>query len=301
MMKDRATSAVLASFAGDALSLGAHWIYSAEMIARDFGRVEFYSDPAPDSYHPTKKKGEFTHYGDQVLVLLESLSAVGAFDPQDFSRRWQELFTGYHGYYDQATRETLKNFAGGKPFPEAGAVSNDLSGAVRIAPLAYAFREDEEKLVSAARTQTGMTHRDGLTVDASEFFARVVFRVMHGRKPVQACEEVADRYFPGSSILQHVKKGVARCSSETVTTIGELGQDCHLPSAFPSVVHTICRYENDLKEALIQTVMAGGDSAARGLAVGMVLGAHLGMEAIPREWIEGLKKRTEIMALLGRL
>ena len=48
-------------------------------------------------------------------------------------------------------------------------------------------------------------------------------------------------------------------------------------------------------------MMAGGDSAARGMAVGMVLGAHLGVEAIPQEWIEGLKKREEIEELLYKI
>ena len=56
-----------------------------------------------------------------------------------------------------------------------------------------------------------------------------------------------------------------------------------------------------MREALIQNVMAGGDSAARGMAVGMVLGAHLGVEAIPQEWIEGLKKREEIEELLDKI
>ncbi|HVN71040.1 MAG TPA: ADP-ribosylglycohydrolase family protein [Desulfomonilia bacterium] len=56
-----------------------------------------------------------------------------------------------------------------------------------------------------------------------------------------------------------------------------------------------------MREALIQNVMAGGDSAARGMAVGMVLGAHLGVEAIPQEWIEGLKKREEIEELLYKI
>jgi len=86
-MKDKAMAMVLASFAADSLALGAHWIYSTGKITKDFGRIEQFLNPDPDSYHATKKKGEFTHYGDQALVLLESLAARSGFDPEDFSRR----------------------------------------------------------------------------------------------------------------------------------------------------------------------------------------------------------------------
>jgi ADP-ribosylglycohydrolase len=67
------------------------------------------------------------------------------------------------------------------------------------------------------------------------------------------------------------------------------------------VVHLIARYERDLKEALIQSVMAGGDSAARGMLVGMVLGAYLGPECIPQEWLSELRKRKQIMELLTKI
>jgi ADP-ribosylglycohydrolase len=300
-MKDKAKAMVLASFAADSLALGAHWIYSTEKIARDFGRIESFLAPDPDSYHPTKKKGEFTHYGDQSFVLLESLASRGGFDPQDFSRLWQQLFAGYKGYYDQATKATLENLSLGKTFLEAGSSSNDLSGAARIAPLVYCLGHNEEGLVVAARTQTDLTHRDSLTVDASGFFARVACRVLQGMKPVSAIEEVSSSFFKGSRLQLWAGKGIESCSGESVQTIKTFGQDCHTPDAFPSVIHLVCRYENDLKEALVQNVMAGGDSAARGMAVGMILGAHLGMEAIPAEWIEGLKKGPEIEKLLDKM
>jgi ADP-ribosylglycohydrolase len=300
-MKDKAKAMVLASFAADSLALGAHWIYSTDKIARDFGRIETFLAPDPDSYHAAKKKGEFTHYGDQAFVLLESLAARGGFDPEDFSRLWQRLFAGYKGYYDQATKGTLENLSLGKAFLEAGSSSNDLSGAARIAPLVYCFTQDEEGLVLAARTQTDMTHRDGLTVDASEFLARLAFRVLHGISPVSAIEEVSSTFLKGSRLQLWADKGIESCPDESVQAIKTFGQDCHTPDAFPSVIHLICRHEADLKEALVQNVMAGGDSAARGMAVGMILGAHLGMEAIPAEWIEGLKKGPEIEKLLDRI
>jgi ADP-ribosylglycohydrolase len=59
------------AFVADALSLGVHWVYNTGVIDKKFGRVERYYDPLT-SYHKGKQAGDFTHYGDQMLVLLES-------------------------------------------------------------------------------------------------------------------------------------------------------------------------------------------------------------------------------------
>ena len=47
--------------------------------------------------------------------------------------------------------------------------------------------------------------------------------------------------------------------------------------------------------------MAGGDSAARGMAIGMLLGAHLGEAAIPAPWLAEMERQKEILDLLGEL
>jgi ADP-ribosylglycohydrolase len=86
-----------------------------------------------------------------------------------------------------------------------------------------------------------------------------------------------------------------------VLVIGRFGQSCHADEAFPGVIHLVARYEKDLKEALIQSVMAGGDSAGRGMMVGMVLGAYLGLKSLPAEWISGLKREKEIRAMIDRI
>jgi ADP-ribosylglycohydrolase len=88
---------------------------------------------------------------------------------------------------------------------------------------------------------------------------------------------------------------------ESVPAIGSFGQSCHTPVAFPGVIHLIAKYEKDLKEALVQAVMAGGDNAARGLAVGMILGAHLGEQHLPEEWVKDLRKGGEIKNLLHQI
>jgi ADP-ribosylglycohydrolase len=300
-MDDKAKAMVMASFCADSLALGVHWIYDTGKIERDFGRVDRLLKPRPDSYHPSKQEGEFTHYGDQSLVLLESLAACHGFDPADFSKRWQDLFRDYTGYFDHATKDTLKNLAQGTPPLDAGSESNELSAASRIAPLVYCLRRDEEALAKAARAQAGMTHRDGSSLDSAEFFARTAFRVLNGSGPVAAAREVADRFFKDTGIHQWTEQGLQSCDRDSVEVIRGFGQSCPAPSLFPGVIHIICRYENDMKEALVQGVMAGGDSAARGMAVGMILGAHLGMDSVPAEWLKGMKKTKKIEQLLKSL
>ena len=270
-MQDKAEAMVLASFAADSLALGAHWIYDIGEIDRKFGRVEGLLKPLENSYHATKDLGGFTHYGDQTLVLLESIVASSGFDIDDFARRWRKLFETYKGYVDKATRATLANFASGKNPEESGSSSSDLAGAARIAPLVYRYRNDLGELLSSAKTQTAMTHDNPSVIDASDFFARVVLRVLEEKHPI-AIREVREEHFRESVLGQWTAEGIESARSDTRSAILKFGQSSDVERAFPSVVHLIGKYEGNLREALVENVMAGGDSAARGLLVGMILG-----------------------------
>ncbi|MFZ0944467.1 MAG: ADP-ribosylglycohydrolase family protein [Syntrophobacteraceae bacterium] len=297
-MQDKAEAMVMASFAADSLALGAHWIYDIGEIDRKFGRVEGLLKPLANSYHATKDLGEFTHYGDQTLVLLESIAASSGFDIDDFARRWKKLFGAYNGYVDKATKATLANFASGKNPQESGSSSSDLAGAARIAPLVYLYRHDLEDLLSNAKTQTAMTHDNPSVINASDFFARVIWRVLQGETPLSAIREVRENHFRESVLGQWTAEGIESARSDTRGAILKFGQSCDAERAFPSVVHLIGKYEGNLREALVENVMAGGDSAARGMVVGMILGAHLGFGAIPIEWLSGLKRYQHIVELL---
>ena len=291
-MKEQAEAMVLASFTADALALGAHWIYDTAVIDNDIGRVDNLRKPPENSFHRTKKAGEFTHYGDQSQVLLDSIAANKGFHIEHFARSWQSFMDDYSGYRDHATKDTLKNIAAGKDPTASGSGSTELGGAVRIAPLIFTLRKNREQLLSDARKQTAMTHNDPLVVESAEYLADVVLKVLQGTAPSAAFRTAA----PTRPRLQKlIDKGLATSGNQTRATIKAFGQTCDTAAALPGVIHLSTTYENDLKSALIENVMAGGDSAARGMAVGMILGAHLGRQAIPDQWLKDLKAYNRIV------
>jgi ADP-ribosylglycohydrolase len=300
-MKEKPKAMVLASFAADALALGAHWIYNTRVIDKKFGRVDHFIKPERPTYHSTKDRGEFTHYGDQSLILLESVAGSEGFDLTDFSERWQRLFDNYDGYVDGATKGTLENLAAGKSPAEAGSDSDDLAGAARIAPLVYVYRNDLQELMAGARAQTAFTHQNSAVIKSAAFFATIAYEVLAGTAPLAAIDQAQKNAFHSDPFKEWIQMGLESVEQDSRQAILDLGQMCEIPAAFPGVIHLIAKYENDLKAALVENVMAGGDSAGRGLLAGMVLGAHLGMEAIPPEWLSDMKAYPQIVDILAKI
>jgi ADP-ribosylglycohydrolase len=297
LMKENLNAALWGAFAADALSLGVHWVYNTGVIDKKFGRVEQYYDPLT-SYHKGKKAGDFTHYGDQMLLLLDAVKD-GGFDPDRFADRWRAFFTNYTGYFDKATTATLDKMAAGSPPTESGSDSDDLAGAARLAALLPVFKNDGQGLVQAARQQTAITHNNPQVIACADFFARTVWSVLKGQGPLEAVNSVLSRHVTDSVIADLIQAGIASQDRETRDSIAEFGQMCSVEAGLPSAIHLIARYADDYKNAMIENVMAGGDSSARGVLAGMVLAAAHGMNAIPAPWITKMNAHARIKALLA--
>ena len=94
-----------------------------------------------------------------------------------------------------------------------------------------------------------------------------------------------------------VQEGLQSATIETRQAMLDFGQMCEIEAAFPCVIHLVARYEDDLSRCLKENAMAGGDSAGRGLVAGMLLGAHLGLEAIPERCLTEMKAYGRISEL----
>ena len=69
----------------------------------------------------------------------------------------------------------------------------------------------------------------------------------------------------------------------------KVGKASPTEGALPGSLYFALRYQHSLEEALIANAGVGGDSAVRGMVIGMLLGAVHGRGGIPQRWLNNLK------------
>ena len=301
---DIAANIVLFAFIGDALSLGPHWVYNQDEIRAKFGRVTDYSAPIT-TYHPGKVAGDFTHYGDQALILLKSVAEDHGFNLERFAARWCAFWEDQSNvvYRDGATRQTLEHLQAGVPLERAGSDSHDIGGAGRIGPLFLLEWQTEDALIEAMRRETAFTHATDEVVASAEFFGRVVLAVRAGVAIPEALNSVmTSKAWPALPESWLAAAQVSASSAETDSAaLKAHGLSCHTDGAFPGICHLLLRYPTDPVTAFIENATAGGDNAARGLILGLVYGARFSATTLPAEWLDGLNARAEIVDLIDQL
>ena len=281
-LKNKKFGLLFGSYCADALSLGVHWIYDPQELAKKHGRVTHYMAPGGDSYHPHKQAGDQGHVGDQSLCLLKFLTRERKWDPSNFMDDWLGMWPDYNDYVDGATKATLANIQNQTDKTQGGSDSVEIAGPARIAPLiAFLTSSSESEVVKAAAEQTMLTHRSKEAEESANFLAKAGYRLIHGANLPDTLNETAPQWA--------LKKADSLLSENAVDAIGKLGPACSISSALPSVLYLALKHGDDIETAFIENAMAGGDNCARGLALGILLGAANGISSIPEHWIADLK------------
>jgi ADP-ribosylglycohydrolase len=232
--------------------------------------------------------------GDQALRLLQFLQREKRWDAAAFLDDWRAMWPGYTDYFDKATKGTLANLEKGADATNSGAASDELAGPARMAPLvAFLAHEEEAKVAAAAIEQTALTHRSPAAAEAAEFLARATHRLLEGAPLIETLRALAPPWAMSAAeeVLPHT----------ATEAIGKLGRACPISAALPAVIFLVLKLGHDPEEAFIENAMAGGDNCARGLALGMLLGAAHGLEDLPKRWRDGLRATPMLESFLAAL
>eukprot|EP00933_Yihiella_yeosuensis_P000047 TRINITY_DN10007_c0_g1_i1.p1 TRINITY_DN10007_c0_g1~~TRINITY_DN10007_c0_g1_i1.p1 ORF type:complete len:383 (+),score=88.59 TRINITY_DN10007_c0_g1_i1:183-1331(+) len=270
------------------------------------------------NYHPGQKAGDQTDYGEYNILVLEYLasrtgdSATKKIGLKGLIPHWQKRLNSpsWGAWKCTQTKQTLEQVQMGSAYNQLGGYSNAMS--LRHAA-AHAVFDKEDDISKAART-TMFTHRNEEALGGGEFFGRVAHRIIHNNlKPREAIEQVAatmSKWFQDKA-----KQGIAKFEEATdpskplskeefvddlaMTSMARLwdvgksepikvGKASPTEGTMPSSIYIILKYQDDPMAGFKANAMVGGDNAARSVAIGLVLGAYHGVDAIPKEFQKSL-------------
>lgn len=293
--------------------MGTHWIYNLEDLKTFYPEVKGFEDPRPGHYHEGKKAGDFTHYGEAALLLLESVAESDGLDVAEFGRRFLQHFasSSYSGYLDSSTRGTIENAkldADGQPPADfsfqAGADDDQLATATSLTPVVARYHDAPDLLEQVARA-TRVRQNHPRSVAYMRTYAQILAELLSGtdmHSAIHRVEESAakDPAF-GEELAKRFRDVFERKHLSTTEATARLGQSCPLKNSFPSALVAVVQTPDDFEGTLLRICAAGGDNAGRGAMAGAMLGAYLGGSAIPESLRDRLVHKDRIGAALESL
>ena len=238
---------------------------------------------------------ELSLYGKQMLWLLEYITESKVYDPFVFGDIWKKNMQQHDEYIDKASSDTLVNLKSGRTYLGAGSASHDLSVVGRHAPIIFTLTGMDEMLESI-KFHTCLTHMSKEAIDASKYIAEVTLAMIYNLDISNTLQERAKFY--GKEIEAEVEKGFSLKDKPFKMVLKTLGTGSDINGALALTVYLLLNHHEDFDTLLQQNLKAGGDSAARGMVAGMILGARYGFEKIVPKWIEEVKEYEALSRLI---
>jgi len=305
--RSRVLGAVLGAAVGDALGHPTEFL-SHQEIQRKYGRsgvtgFELWWERDGRRFAP------YTDDTQMAEIVLRALTAharrVAAMDPameeiaSGFAR-WSVEPQGGHRAPGNACMRGAGRLRSGVGWREAGGPSDGGCGSVmRAYPFGLLFYDDIERAEHWAVEHSYMTHGDPIALAACAAMAVGVAHEVRGSTPatvLSSMVEAAGRHDPGTAKMAEDALADADAGAEPEDVLGRLqGWAAH--EAIAGAMFVVARHERDLRGALLEGANAAGDSDSIATLAGALLGARLGIEALPADWIRDVERSGELRSL----
>lgn len=189
------------------------------------------------------------------------------------------------------TKGAALSLKDGIHWSESGLNSKTCGSLMRVGILGFIFRNDPEKLIKAASLSGRITHSHPAADAASVAGAYAVKLALDGVHPeemflplLSVTEGISDEF---TEAFKHSYE-LAHSNLSDENALKKLGQGWYADETFALAYFCILRYPDNYKKAVQTAVNITGDSDSVASVAGGILGARLGVEAIPISWIEAL-------------
>ncbi|MCC6877037.1 MAG: ADP-ribosylglycohydrolase family protein [Sandaracinaceae bacterium] len=304
----RYAGAVLGGASGDAMGHPTEFVGSFEAIRKKWPpsgveRFELYWERDGKRFAPYT---DDTQMAEQVLRALLWGREQGA-DLDATMRHMAKLFVewgnapqGGHRAPGNACLAGCRNLAKGVPWAEAGGERAGGCGSVmRAYPFGLLFASDLVKCEAWSVAHSKLTHRDPIALAASAAMAVGVARIVRDEPLDLVLSEMvaaACRYSPSTAAMMARAIDEAQQGVEPETTLQRLqGWAAH--EAIAAAVYVLARHPDDPRAAILEGANTPGDSDSIATLAGSLVGARVGVGALPSEWARDVERTDELLAL----
>lgn len=202
------------------------------------------------------------------------------------------------------TRGAALNLKDGIHWSSSGLKSKTCGSLMRAGILGFIFRNDPEKLINAASLSGRITHTHPTADAASIAGAYAVKLALDGVVPedmflplLKVIEGISDEF---TEALKNSYE-LAHSNLSDEEALRKIGQGWYADETFALSYLCVLRYPDNYKKAVQTAVNITGDSDSVGSVAGGILGARLGIEAVPVSWIEALKEKEVLEGMVAPL
>lgn len=235
-------------------------------------------------------------YGKQTIWLLEYLTKSTVYDPFSYGEIWKQKMSQEENI-DKASLDTLANLRSGRTYLGAGSGSNDLSVIGRHGPIIFTVKGMDE-ILESIKFHTCLTHMNKETIDASKYITEVTLAMIYNLNMTNTLKERSKFY--GEEVEEQVNQAFKLQDAPLEEALRTFGNGTGVKNALALTIYFLLNYHEDFEQLLKVNLQAGGESKARAMVAGMIVGAKYGFEAIKPICIKEIKEYSMIHELLEK-
>jgi len=167
--------------------------------------------------------------------------------------------------------------------------SKGCGGVMRVAPVGLFFSRESAFQIGCESAAITHGHPSGyLSAGALAYLIACIIEGMEIEEAVTASLEELKKHNGHEECSSLLEKAIAlsRDNTEPLTALSQLGEGWVGEETLAIAVYCSLKEKNDFKKALLISVNHDGDSDSTGAVTGNILGAYLGIDAIPAPWVQ---------------
>jgi ADP-ribosylglycohydrolase len=182
--------------------------------------------------------------------------------------------------------------------------SKGCGGVMRTAPVGLVYKKEEAFKLGCESAAITHGHPSGyLSAGALSFIIAAISEGLDLDTALEQSVKELKLYPFSKECSELIEKAITLAKSDTpdIQAIESLGEGWVGEEALAISIYCALKYKDDFKKAVITAVNHNGDSDSTGAITGNLLGAYLGIDGIPQNWVSDVELSKELIQLADDL